>query len=75
MASSATPSIGARMRRLKNSTLVEPNTVSRDLSAVHSAMLPRVSSGTAVRRWQRKVSRRVYSALAKAASASPKVAS
>src|ERR1041385_2738658 len=72
MSLSAMPSIGASVRRLKNSTLVAPNTVSR--SAFHSAIWPRVSSGRPVSRWQRNVSFRVYSALANAASASPKVA-
>ena len=47
MALSATPSIGASVRRLKNSTLVAPNTVSFAFAASHSAIRPRVSSGNA----------------------------
>ena len=75
MSASVTPSIGASVRRLKNSTLVAPNTVSRFFAASHSEIWPRVSSGNPVSRWQRNVSLRVYSALANAASASPNVAS
>ncbi len=54
MSVSVTPSIGASVRRLKNSTLVAPNTVSRFFAASHSEIWPRVSSGNPVRRWQRE---------------------
>ena len=60
------------MARLKNVTLVAPHTVIRAATASHSATSPRVSSGIAPWRWQRKVSWRVYSAPANAASGLPR---
>ena len=65
------PSMGASARRLKNSTLVAPNMASLLFAASHSAIRPRVSSGTPVKRGSESSPRRAYSGLGEAASASP----